>query len=146
MIRNSKSLIVKGSRSYGGMQTKSDHRPVIAKINIKWKYIQHQKRLQKINFELFRDQNNINAYNNTVSRILKNQPKITSTQDKWTNIMNITKQAAVETLGYVSKIVKYENHEIKELSKQKKIKDIDRSFLYIFLIKKFHGNIVFFAC
>ena len=25
------------------------------------------------------------------------------------------------------------------------LKDIDRSFLYIFLIKKFHGNIVFFA-
>ena len=25
------------------------------------------------------------------------------------------------------------------------IKDIDRSFLYIFFIKKFHGNIVFFA-
>ena len=25
------------------------------------------------------------------------------------------------------------------------LKDIDRSFLYIFLIKKFHRNIVFFA-
>ena len=25
------------------------------------------------------------------------------------------------------------------------VKDIDRSFLYIFIIKKFHGNIVFFA-
>ena len=33
MIRNSKNLIVKDFRSYGGMQTKSDHRPVIAKIN-----------------------------------------------------------------------------------------------------------------
>ena len=46
--------------------------PAIAKINIKWKYTQHQKPLHKINFELFRDRNNITTYNNTVSRILKN--------------------------------------------------------------------------
>ena len=58
------------------MQNKSDHRPAIAKINNKWKYTQHQKPLHKINFELFRDRNNITTYNNTVSRILKNQPGI----------------------------------------------------------------------
>ena len=75
----------------------------------------------------FSDQNNINAYNNTVSRILKNKPEIASTQDEWTNIMDITKQAAVETLGYVSKIVKYQNHEIKELSKQQKKINLDEN-------------------
>ena len=112
MIGNSKNLIVKDSRSYGVMQTKSDHRPVIAKINIKWKYI--SKTITK---------NHINTCNNTVCRIIKNQTEIASTQYKWTNIVNITKQAAVETLRYVSKMVKYQSHEIKELSKQQQKKE-----------------------
>ena len=84
MIKNSKNITIKDSRSYGGMITKSDHRPVIADINIKWKYIKHQKPLQKINFKLFHDQNTINAYSNTVKELLKNQPETTSNQDKWT--------------------------------------------------------------
>ena len=39
-----------------------------------------------------------------------------------------------------------EDHNLYNTIKHKTcFKDIDRSFLYIFLIKKFHGNIVFFA-
>ena len=127
IVRNCKNLKINDSRSYGGMRTKSDHKPVIADINIKWKYMKHQKPLRKINFELFHEQNNINNYNATVSRYLENQPEIKSNQDRWTNVINITKQAAIETLGYTCKKEKYKNPEIKELSEQQKKLNLDQN-------------------
>jgi hypothetical protein len=105
------------------MKTKSDHKPVIANINIKWKYNKHQKPQQrKINYKLFHDPNYRNNCNDTVTRLLRESSEPSTNQDKWTNIVNITKKAAIETLGYIPKERKHQNQEIKELSeKQKKL-------------------------
>ena len=99
------------------MKTKSDNKPVIADINIKWKYNKHQKSQQrKINYKLFHDPRN--NYNDTVTRLLRENPEPSTNQDKWNNIVNITKKAAVETLGYIPKERKHQNQEIKELSEK----------------------------
>ena len=127
MIRNNQNIQVNNSRSYGGMRTKSDHKAVIVEINIRWKYNKHQKSQPKVNYNLLHDQNYRNKYNNTVNNLLRECPKPSTTQDKWSNIVNITKKAAVETLGYIPKTEKYQNNAIKELSKQQQKIHLDQN-------------------
>ena len=40
LVRNNKNTTVFDSRSYGGLATSSDHKPVIADILVKWKFTQ----------------------------------------------------------------------------------------------------------
>ena len=71
------------SRSYGGMSTKSDHKPVITELEIKWPFTKSKKSAKKINYDLLQD---------------KNHRRISScsdNQDRWNNIINATKQAAI---------------------------------------------------
>jgi hypothetical protein len=109
------------------MRTKSDHKAVIVEINIRWKQNKHQKSQPKVNYNLFHDQNYRNKYNNTVNNLLRECSKPSTNQDKWTNIVNITKKAAVETLGYIPKTEKYQNDDIRELSKQQQKIHLDQN-------------------
>ena len=110
------------------MRTKSDdNKAVIVEINIRWKYNKHQKSQPKVNYNLFHDQNYRNRYNTTVNNLLRECPKPSANQDKWKNVVNITKKAAVETLGYIPKMEKYQNDNIRELSKQQQKIHLDQN-------------------
>ena len=126
MVKTNNNIKVYNSRSYGGMKTRSDHKPVIAEINISWKHIKTQKTSHKINYKMFLDQDRNRKYTEAVHNKLQTQQNdTTSIQDEWTTIVNVTKQAAIETLGYVDKKAKYSNPEIKQLSEQQKKLSID---------------------
>ena len=88
------------------MSVKSEHKPVITEIEIKWPFAKPTNSPKKINFDMLHDQNRRREYHLAVTNNLENQPEIKTNQDRWTNIMNATKQDAVETLGFVDKKIK----------------------------------------
>ena len=125
MVKHNSNIEVYNSRSYGGMKTRSDHKPVIAEINFSWRYIKSQKASHKINYKMLLDKDRNKGYTEAVKYKLQSQNDPTSIQDEWTNIINITKQAAIETLGYVDKKGKYSNPELKQLSEKQKKLNLD---------------------
>ena len=53
MVKTNSNIKVYNSRSYGGMKTRSDHKPVIVEITISWKHIKRRKNLVKSTTKCF---------------------------------------------------------------------------------------------
>ena len=100
LVRNSNNIQVHDSRSYGGFTCNSDHKPVIAKINLKWKTVTKPKPSKKINSaEINKSKETILEYQNLVRTKLANS-KAQNIQEKWDNIVRCTRQAAVAVVGF----------------------------------------------
>ena len=125
LIKNKDNVNIYDSRSYGGMSTKSDHKPVITELEIKWPFTKSKKSAKKINYDLLQDKNHRREYHLAVTKHLENQPEKKTNQDRWNNIINATKQSAIETLGFADKKEKYQNPDIKTLSTKQKQLNID---------------------
>ena len=67
MVRGEYKLFVKDSRSYLGTASNSDHRLVMAKLNITWKWKTPKKEIrQKINIEELKDAEISREYQNHI--------------------------------------------------------------------------------
>ena len=124
LTKNSANIQILDSRSYGGFTCNSDHKPVISKIKIAWKYTKPKTNKTE-------KQINSQAINKTKETRIQYQTLITeklkttnpsTVQQKWNNVVNITKEAAIEVAGYKQrkKTSKRQNQEITRLSKQQK--------------------------
>ena len=104
LTRNSNNTEVFDSRSYGGFSCNSDHKPVIANINIAWKYLKKYSANKQINIQAI-NQNNENKlkYQNLVRTNLMNCKKPTNIQERWNNIVESTRRAAATAVGYKTK-------------------------------------------
>ena len=95
--------LVTNSRSYGGIESYTDHNLVKTQINFRWSKMKTTKRntVPRINLENFNDKMKQEEYKQKVEQSYKeNQQKQTAltettNQQKWTNIVNIyvSKQA-----------------------------------------------------
>lgn len=120
-VRDFSRLQVLDSRSYGGTRTHSDHKMVVAKVNLKWKPTKFSKtKTRKINYDGFSDQNNQKKYQEELKLLLDENPVPENLQDRWTRIVNITQQAAEKTVGIKKPDQKNQNPEIRRLSDEQK--------------------------
>ena len=120
LIRNTNNIEVLDSRSYGGFSCNSDHKPVIAKVKIAWKHYKKTDRKQTINSRaLKQDERTKQQYQNLVKTKLEKCRPPTNIQEKWNNIVECTKQAAIETIGYKGK-KKSSNQQIRKLSSEQR--------------------------
>ena len=124
LVRNNVNTRTLDAKASISKVTKSDHKPVIAKIIIKWKYQPMKKNTNKrfnvTNFDRIEIRND---YKNEIVASLtnvNNQP--VDNQFKWDNIVRTLKQAASNTIGFISKPKQHGNIEIQQLSNlQRKI-------------------------
>ena len=92
--------------------TNSDHKPVIAKIMINWKY---QKLKAGRNVSTYMINQNIkSSYQNEIeSYLIDNHDQLSDNQNLWNKITKMLKQAPESTIGYVNKSRKSINRDSK---------------------------------
>ena len=120
ITRNSDNMNVFNSRSYSNKCAQSDHRPVIADIQVKWKYMKHSKPNAKLNIELLQNPEYRERYNEAVSELFANEPAARNNQERWDKIVKVTNQAAVDTVGFQDRNKVISIPEISVLSEQQK--------------------------
>ncbi len=83
LIRNEHRLFVKDSRSYMGTTTHSDHRLVMANMNINWHWKTRKKtNTKEINIERLNDIETRTKYQQNVENRLKDK-MYDNEQDRW---------------------------------------------------------------
>ena len=86
--------------------TKSDHKPVLAKIQIKWTYTKKATGTRSFNLNKLQNTQVAENYMKQVNETIKSQTSTTSNQKEWSNIIKAIKESAEKNLGY--------NHEDKK--------------------------------
>ena len=129
LVRIKHRQFVHDSRSYGGTDTYSDHKMVIAKLVINW-YVQRKKgtgKILKYNVNKFNDTEIKNKYKEAVKENIAIQDKKNenySEQEQWNVIVEACHKASEEVIGIDRKnkskrIV--DNEEITKLSEKQKL-------------------------
>ena len=120
---NHRGITITNARSYGGMTTMSDHKLVITECIFKWPYNTRSKIKPQINYYNLQNETIRNEYQKEVINQLSKNTLPNNNQQRWTNIVEATTNAAMNTLGLKPKNKHHTNPEIKELSeKQKNLK------------------------
>ena len=127
LARKSPNITICNSRSYNGIQTKSDHKMVIATFRIKLRYDKlHKRKSKTINMHKLNDPAVANLYKTNLEQKFNNRERnITSNQSRWIEIVAAIKETTEETIGYVTKHHHENNPEIKKLSELQKKKHLD---------------------
>ncbi len=125
MIKNRDLNFVEDSRSYGGINTQSDHKLVKTRLNIRWYRMKVNKSIPGINLHNFKDKENQRRYKEMVKEKLENEEmQNDNPQMKWKTTANACIEAAEEILGRKEKGKKRIDQEMEDLSQlQKKIRD-----------------------
>ena len=100
------------SRSFNSNFTRSDHKPVKTKIQIKWTYM---KRVTSFNLSKLQNTQVAKNYMKRINEIIKNQTSATSNQEEWNNIKTL-KASTEKNLGYSHKGIKSTEPKILQLS------------------------------
>ena len=125
LIKNRQDIRVTNSRSYGGINTNSDHKLVLATVQTKWPYrktsgskterIDYRKMSNTVKKEEYRERAEEIHFHNTVP---------TTNQQRWTKIVESSLEAAKEIFGTTKKKKFIEDNRLSELSKkQKRLRD-----------------------
>ena len=122
LVKKSHRLLLENSRSYSGINTDSDHRLVICTMNMDWYKIYQKKNLNScIDYQKFRDPNNIHQYTVTTSENFhKNKNSESTVQERWNIVAAACEEAANTALGKIRKGGKSVNENIINLSKEQK--------------------------
>ena len=98
---NSKMFV---SRSFSSNFTRSDHKPVIAKIRIKWTYMKKATGTRSFNLSKLQNTQVAESYIKQLNKIMKNQTSKTSNLEEWNNVKTL--KASEQNLGYNHKEIK----------------------------------------
>ena len=124
MVRQEHRLFLNDARSYSGTTTFSDHRLVLAKLNLNWyRKTVKKSRTRKIDFSKLNDAEQRRMYQDSVSSKLMNTTPI-DVQEKWTSITTACTEASIEVLGYQERNIPSKpihHHEVQALSKEQKL-------------------------
>ena len=124
LTRNSNNIEVFNSRSYGGFSCNSDHKPVIAQIKVAWKYKKRQQSSttkKTLNVQALNQNSQTKLqYQTLVAENLAKCKKPKNIQERWNNIIESTKSAAIETVGYKSRKHITNNKKVQNLSDNQK--------------------------
>ena len=100
LLRKNMNSKVFDSRSFNSNFTRSDHKPVIAKIRIKWTYTKKATGTRSFNLSKLQNTQVAENYLKLVNEILKTQTSTTSNQEEWNNVIKALKASAEKNLGY----------------------------------------------
>ena len=127
LIKTKHRNLVTNSRSYGGIETYTDHKLVKANLRIKWKHVNFNKRNSKtqnhpINMQRLQDPICRKLYCETVTKMMTEPSEETkTTQEKWNKIKNACIQAGETIVGKKQKCAKKcQNEKVIELSQKQK--------------------------
>ena len=133
IIRRNTKHLIQNSRSYGGTNTDSDHKMVIADINLDTRKIYKNKQGSKnenINVNLFRNETKRQNYQEIMKVEIKKKQNLKSTQDIWNNIVTKSKEIGKKIFGKNERKVKHKDDLLKELTEERQRlrtdKDIDK--------------------
>ena len=104
------------SRSFNGNFRRSDHKPVIAKIQIKWMYTKKATCTRSFNLRKLQNTRVAENYMKQVNKIIKNQTSTTSNQEEWNSIIKALKASTEKNLGYNHEEIKSRDPELLHLS------------------------------
>ena len=104
------------SRSFNSNFTSPDHKPVIAKIQIKWTYTKKATGTRSFNLSKLQNTQVAENYRKQVSEIIKTQTSTTSNQEEWNNIIKALKASVEKNLGYNHKEKKSRDPKILHIS------------------------------
>ena len=96
------------SSSFSSNITRSDHKPVIGKIQIKWTYRKQATGVRSFNLSKLQNTLVAENYMKQVNKIIKNQTSKTSNQKELNNIIKVLKASTEKKLGYNHKEKKVE--------------------------------------
>ncbi|XP_066931881.1 uncharacterized protein [Clytia hemisphaerica] len=119
LVRNNVNTRTLDSKATISKVTKSDHKPVIAKIIVKWKYQQKSKNIvsKRFNVIYFNNTETITSYKYEIMTTIANEnDQSADNQSMWDNIAKTLKQPATNTIGFVKKSKNPVNFEVQELS------------------------------
>ena len=120
-VSDYRGLHISDARSYGGMQTPSDHKLVMMNCNFKWPFTKRAKSTNcKIDCEKFRDSAVRQQYHDAVDALLKPSSPTATNQERWDNIVQTTLTAAKQTVGVKNKLKKSTSQPIIKLSTEQK--------------------------
>ena len=88
------------SRSFNINFTRSDHKPVIAKIQIKWTYTKKATGTRSFNLSKLQNTQVAENYMKHVNGLIGTQTSTTSNQEECNNIIKALKASAEKNLGY----------------------------------------------
>ena len=126
IIRKNHMKIVKDSRSFSNIETKTDHRLVIMKTKMKMvrPYYNKTTKKDKINLEKLKIPEYKERYQDKIIEKFSENDLVSDEdiQERWNRIVKITKESALEVLGKVesNKRNKINDPEIKKLSDEQK--------------------------
>ena len=115
-MRKNMNSKVFDSRSFNSNFARSDHKPVIAKIQIKWTYTKKATGTRSFNLSKLQNTQVAENHMKQVHEIIKTQISTTSNQEEWNNIIKGLKASAEKNLGYNHKEKKSRDPKILHLS------------------------------
>ena len=120
-VSDYRGLHISDARSYGGMQTPSDHKLVLMSCNFKWPFTKRFNSTNlKIDSDKFRDLNVRKQYHDAVDALLTPSSPTATNQERWDNIVQTTLTAAKQTVGVKNKLKKSTSQQIMQLSTEQK--------------------------
>ena len=87
LLRKNMNSKIFGSRSFNSNFARSDHKPVIAKIQIKWTYTKKATGTRSFNISKLQNTQVTENYMKQVNEVIKTQTSTTSNQEEWNNII-----------------------------------------------------------
>ena len=100
LLRKNMNSKIFDSRSFNSNIWRSDHKPVIVKIWIKWTYAKKAMSTKIFQLKHITKYANTWKLHGTSKQNNKNQINITSNQEEWNNIIKALKASAETNLGY----------------------------------------------
>ena len=100
LLRKNMNSKIFHSRSFNSNITKSDHKRVITKIQIKWMCTKKTTGTKSFTLSKLQNTQIAKNYMKQVNEIKKNQISTTSNQKEWNNIIKTLKISAEKNLGY----------------------------------------------
>ena len=116
LLRKNMNSEIFHSRSINSNFARSDHKPVIAKIQIKCTYTKKATGTRSFNLSKFQNTQVAENYMKQVNEIIKTQTSTTSNQEECNNIIKALKASAEKNLGYNHKETKSRDPKILHLS------------------------------
>ena len=116
LLRKNMNFKIFDSRVLSSNLTRSDHKPVIAKIQMKWTYTKKTTGTRSFNLSKLLNTQVAKNYIKQVKETIKNRKSTTSNQQEQNNIIKALKASAKKNLVYNHKEIKSRDPKILYLS------------------------------
>ena len=124
IVRNSHRRFVTNSRSYGGIETETDHKLVKMELRVEW-YKLKSKELKKDNIDIsnFTNKDKKEEFQKLIVKEIEKVKEQTTAQGKWDKMREISKETGKKVFGVKTRQSEHKDEELQTLSlKAKKLR------------------------